>query len=108
MKKEKKKKGLDVEPTTESFIIFMEHYPKWQVGQLKRFIKPTVINGTVNINKYKITIEKIEEDPKETLFRLKRIYLDEDNWHNKEAIDDYCKKHFGKRMYAIIEEEKEK
>ena len=93
----------------EEFELFNSNLPIWTIDSLKRRNEPSAVNQSVCVKRYKLTIKLIEE-PREVLVkRCKELYKKEDNWLNKQSIDDYVKKLIGKRMYDILqEEEKEK
>jgi len=53
--------------------------------------EPSSTNGNIQVEKYKITIEKLEE-PKETIFeRLELLWVTDDNFHNYEPLERKAK-----------------
>lgn len=55
---------------------------------------PDCFNSKVQIKKYKVTIEEIKEPDDIYIERLKTLYKISDNWHNRNAIQRFAKKHF--------------
>lgn len=54
-------------------------------------VKPTSFNGMVNIERYKITIEKLDE-PKEIICeRLEYLWTHESNFHQYEPLKEKAK-----------------
>lgn len=92
----------DTEKTKESFVIFTGGFPSYERDNLKAHEKPSIGNSDVRIDKYRITIEKIPESDSDLISRLKQLYLVEDNCHNTEAVDNYCRRKFGKSMREMI------
>lgn len=87
------------------FEFFDNMLPIWNLDSLKRRNEPSSFNQSVMVRRYKLKVELIEE-PKEVLIeRCKELYKKEDNWHNKESIDNFVKKLVGKRMYDILKED---
>lgn len=89
----------------EEFEFFEEGIPQFQLDKLKFSNEPSSFNQGVNVRRFKLTLELFEEEDEVIFNRCKKLYKEEDNWHNKDAIDDYSKKHFGKRVSEVIREE---
>jgi len=72
--------------------------------------EPSSYNRLVRIKKYKIIVEKISEPVNIYKERLKDLYSKEDNYHNKEALNEYSQKLFGVNILnldkQLTEEEK--
>jgi len=87
------------------FEFFDSNLPIWAIETLKRRNEPSSFNMGVNVKRYKLKIELIEE-PKEVLVqRCKELYKKEDNWHNKESIGEFVQRLTGKRIFDILQEE---
>ena len=53
---------------------------------------PSCLNGKVNVKKYKVTIEEIEE-PKEVIAeRLQKLWDQCTNWHHRQPLRDEAAK----------------
>ena len=79
---------------------YSDGLPNWVLQQFKK--EPSSFNGMINVQKYKLTIELVEE-PKEIIIeRIKKLYEEETNWHNKDALNLYCIRNFGIKIYDLI------
>lgn len=57
--------------------------------------EPSVFNGMVNVEKFKITIERIEEPDEVIIQRCREMYNKEKNMHNRDSIIKYLDSRFG-------------
>ena len=55
--------------------------------------EPSCFNSIVRVIKYKITIEELKE-PKEIICeRLEKLFVECDNWHDREALERVARKY---------------
>lgn len=87
------------------YIIYNDKNNFYSLDELVRHNQePNVINGSIYIKKYKITIEEISEPLDILKERLKDLYKKETNWHNKESLDRYSIRLFGCLIYELDKE----
>lgn len=80
----------------KEYIVYDDSERFFEIEQLSHNrSKPSAFNSMVNIKKFKITVEEISETPEILKKRLQDLYNKEDNWHNKEALNQYSKRMFG-------------
>jgi hypothetical protein len=73
-------------------IITFRNMDDYSLGNLKQQ-EPSCFNSIIRVIKYKITIEEIQE-PKELICeRLEKLYVECDDWRNREALDSVAKKY---------------
>ena len=103
-KKVNEKEVNSIEEKKEEFEFFNNGIPHWTIDTLKRKDKPSSFNQMVNVKRYKLTIELIEESKEIVLERCLKLYKEEDNWHNKDTLNVFVEKITGKRIQEILEE----
>lgn len=82
MAKKKKEiaKPVDVYPKT---IETYRHIGEWELRNMEYNSKePSCFNGVVNIRRYKVTVEIIEESVEVYQERLEKLWTESDNYHH--------------------------
>lgn len=51
--------------------------------------EPSAFNHTVNVTRYRVTVEPIEEPPEVVAARVEALYAVADNPHNREALTNF-------------------
>lgn len=80
------------------FEFFDSSLPKWVLDSLKRMNEPNAINQSVAVKKYMISVRLVVEPKDIYIERLLELYKKENNWHNKDAIQNYLRKNFKLRI----------
>lgn len=83
-----KKKTKPTAPQPEPFPRVYETIglPYIDVRQFEGNQEPTCFNGIVRIQKYRITVEKVEEPVEVIHERLRKLWRESDNYHHYDPI----------------------
>lgn len=83
-------------PAIDPYPKVIDHYgePSYIVGRLGN--EPAVFNGVVNVERYQIRIERIDEPDDVVIARLKRVWRTQRrNYHDGDVVRSYAMKKFG-------------
>ena len=81
----KKKVDKVVEPEYPKVVETFRSIGSWEMNRLKES-EPSSFNGFVNVEKYRITVEKIEEPIEVITERLEKLWAESDNWHERPPL----------------------
>ena len=88
-----KKKTKNIQPLLTNEVITFETFRK--IGSYEQHSlqsnEPSCFNGCVNIRKYKVTIEPIEEPNEVLAERLQKLWDECDNHHNRLPLKNIAK-----------------
>lgn len=89
-----RKKTKPTVPQPEPFprIYEMVGLPFFDSWQLRTSDVPTCFNGDVRVEKYRVTIEKVEEPVEVIHERLRKLWRESDNHHHYEPIRSVARK----------------
>jgi hypothetical protein len=87
MEKKPRRRRL-LKPPPEPAVHVIETFlkPFYDVDRLARHDTPSCFNQTVAIQKYRVTVERIEEPVEVYHERLKKLWHESDNHHNGDAL----------------------
>jgi hypothetical protein len=88
----KKIKVEGTEPKYPKVIETFREFGSWEIHQLQDNTF-SCFNGNVRINKFRVTIEKVEEPIEVITARLQKLWEDCDNHHHWEPLKNAAKKY---------------
>lgn len=83
-------------PALDEYPMVREHYgnPAWAIRNIGN--QPNFYNGVVDVEKYQIRVEKIDEPDDVVIARLKRVWrTTERNNHHWDPVRSFAMKRFG-------------
>jgi hypothetical protein len=98
---------MEEEDKKIEFEFFDSGLPHWTLDNLKRRNEPSSFNCMVNVRRFKLTVELIDEPDEVLIERCKELYKKENNWHNRGSINNFTDKLIGKRVCEMIREEEQ-
>lgn len=103
----RKKKAPAPPPSPEPKVRVLEGYGERQTPDPERaYLRrgPSAFNSFVNVYRYRVTVERIEEPDEVIVERLLTIYRTSDNYHDREAAHAHAKTHFAVDLSVLADE----
>lgn len=75
-----KKKPL---PQPDPYPIVIEQFSRPHISECDAWTRPSCFNGIVNVHRYRITIEKLDEPIDVIRERISRLWEESDNFHHR-------------------------
>jgi len=90
MPRKKKEAPSEPKPTRVEIETFREPDSYW-LGQLRKD-NPSCFNGDIQVHRYRVTVELIEESPEVIGARIQELWNNCDNWHHHDPLRFAAKK----------------